>query len=613
MRQWFHDPKGEWNGMVLFLAARRASPSDGAVKAKRGWGCRALLALMVFLAIAGVVAVAWDRREISGLVQDPFGRPIVGATIRIRASQQATLSDSEGRFVLTTSNRAIKTRLTAWADGYYIAGHSLWPWDRRVTLTLSPYTVDDNPGYAWIPPAIEGRSTWDNIKIRALLDASALFAPDTFFFKIADGLSLGCRDCHGEVIYEQWVGEGHSLGFNNPRFASMYLGRDLNGRQSPPTRFGVNQDYGRFPLPPDMSQPYFGPGYKLDFPETDGNCAACHLPAAALAAPYETDPTMVSGTNAHGSHCDFCHKISAVRLDEATGLPYENMPGILTLEMMRPSLERQLFIGPYDDVDAGTDTYQSLQRQSQLCAACHTASFWGVPIYQSFAEWVASPYSDPEEGQTCQDCHMRPDGQTTNFAPGRAGQERNPETIASHTFPGAGDADLLQNAVSMYAYARSDGNQIIVEVEIRNDLTGHDVPTDSPLRQLILLVEARDGLGRPLEQLAGSEVPEWGGSGDPDLGYFGGLPGKAYAKVLAEMWTDVSPTGAYWNPTRLVSDNRLAPFASDHSSYVFSGPEDGEATVGIRLLFRRAYKSLMDQKGWDVPDILMEQQTLLVR
>jgi hypothetical protein len=37
--------------------------------------------------------------------------------------------------------------------------------------------------------------------------------------------------------------------------------------------------------------------------------------------------------------------------------------------------------------------------------------------------------------------------------------------------------------------------------------------------------------------------------------------------------------------------------------------QDGTITIGVRLLFRRAYKDLMDQKGWNVPDIVMPQQS----
>lgn len=40
--------------------------------------------------------------------------------------------------------------------------------------------------------------------------------------------------------------------------------------------------------------------------------------------------------------------------------------------------------------------------------------------------------------------------------------------------------------------------------------------------------------------------------------------------------------------------------------------QDGTIAIGVRLLFRRAYKDLMDQKGWDVPDVVMFQQTVTV-
>jgi hypothetical protein len=43
-----------------------------------------------------------------------------------------------------------------------------------------------------------------------------------------------------------------------------------------------------------------------------------------------------------------------------------------------------------------------------------------------------------------------------------------------------------------------------------------DRRTDSPLRHLILLVEAEDSSGSPLEFLEGDILPDWCGSGDPD-------------------------------------------------------------------------------------------------
>lgn len=575
---------------------------------------RSWIAVGTVALVLGTTLLLFGRvRAVSGLVQDVAGQPLPGAIVRLRASAYATAAGRDGRFELGGFPPALRVRVTAWVDGYYIAGRTVWPWQRDIQLTLAPYAVPDNPAYAWIPPLVEARSAWEHANIRARLLSTAALAPDTLFFKAAGALALGCQDCHSAVVYDQWAGSAHALGLANPRLATMYNGSDVRGRQSPPTRYGFSRDYGSFPLRPDPNQPYYGPGYKLDFPDTAGNCAACHLPAAAIDEPYSTDPNRVEGVNALGAHCDFCHKVAGVRLDPESGLPYENMPGVLSLVMMRPQPEKQLFFGPYDDVDAGTDTYLPLQRQSQFCAPCHSASFWGVPVYRSFAEWLASPYSEPATGQTCQDCHMKPDGVTTQFAPGRVGQQRDPADIFSHSFPGAADELLLQNAVTMTATAQLEGDQLLVQVTITNDQTGHHVPTDSPLRHLILLVQATDDAGNPLVQLTGPTIPAWGGAGDPAGGYYAGLPGTAYAKILQELWTEVSPTGAYWNPTRIVSDNRIAAFASVITGYTFAAPTGSTARVEVRLLFRRAFIELAALKGWDDLDIVMAHQTVLLR
>jgi hypothetical protein len=130
---------------------------------------------------------------------------------------------------------------------------------------------------------------------------------------------------------------------------------------------------------------------------------------------------------------------------------------------------------------------------------------------------------------------------------------------------------------------------------------------------MILLVRASDAAGRSLTQVAGSTVPDWGGAGDPAKGYYAGQPGKGFAKILMELWTEITPSGAYWNPTTVVSDNRLAAFESDESTYTFAIPNGEAANVHVTLIFRRAFKELMDQKAWDVPDILMEEAQLSVR
>ena len=186
--------------------------------------------------------------------------------------------------------------------------------------------------------------------------------------------------------------------------------------------------------------------------------------------------------------------------------------------------------------------------------------------------------------------------------------ERDPQTIHAHLQLGALDEEFLRNALTMKVSASWAGDEVVVQVDITNDNTGHHIPTDSPLRHLILLIDATDADGNRLSQLSGPEIPGWGGVGEPDQGYFAGLPGSVYAKVLQELWTEVSPSGAYWNPTRVISDNRIAAFETASSTYIFASPVPGTTRVEVTLLFRRAFIQLMDQKGWDVPDIIMAQE-----
>jgi hypothetical protein len=309
--------------------------------------------------------------------------------------------------------------------------------------------------------------------------------------------------------------------------------------------------------------------------------------------------------------------VADVWFDPETGLPYPNMPGVLSQDIRRPFPQDkdryQLFFGSFDDDNVPMeDTYLPLIKESQWCAPCHFGVFWDTVIYNSFGEWLDSTYSDPVTGKTCQQCHMPAPtfwrGQpVTNVAPGKAGVERDPMAIPAHTFPGASSTELLQNALTLSASAHREGTRLVVDVTILNDKTGHHVPTDSPLRQVILLVQAVDSNGDALALEDGAIIPDYGGVGDPDTGYYAGLPGKVYAKILVELWTEITPSGAYWNPTRIVSDNRLAAFASDTSRFTFAAP-DGPSQVTVRLLFRRAFKVLMDQKGWDVPDIEMARQ-----
>jgi hypothetical protein len=194
----------------------------------------------------------------------------------------------------------------------------------------------------------------------------------------------------------------------------------------------------------------------------------------------------------------------------------------------------------------------------------------------------------------------------THFVfPERGGLPRDPKRIHNHKMLGATDETLLQNSVTMSVTTRLAGDKMEVEVSITNDKTGHKVPTDSPLRHLILLVQATDSASSTLPLADGPQLPDWTGN-------YAEQPGRVFAQILEDEWTGESPTGAFWRPIRIVSDNRLAAMATDVSRYTFTLPPGGPITVEARLIYRRAFQQLMTWKGWTDPDILMESEIMTV-
>ena len=513
-----------------------------------GLGVLALIgsAWLVSLKAAHNSAFAQPTGIIRGVVVDGNGS-VAGATVRIQATTNVTTTALDGTFALGGLAEGITVTVSAWKDKYYCAKlEGVVPPADGLTLTLRLYQTNDNPAYVWILP------TGTN----------------------------SCASCK-PVVTDIWVNNDlHAKSGTNPRFFSLYNGTNVSGTS------------------------VISPGYKLDFPGTAGNCANCHAPGAAVDAHFTTDMNALTGVNRDfGVHCDFCHKVARVYLNPATSLPYANMPGVLSMDVRRPFPESeryQIFFGTFDDDNVPLeDTNLPLIRKSQYCAACHQFSFWGTPIYQSFKEWLESPY--PQMGVECQTCHMPPDGVTTNVAPGAGGVERDPQTIHAHLMGGASNAALLQNTVAMSLTAKQALDTVQLTVTITNVNAGHHVPTDHPGRHMILTVAVTDGQGQALSQKGGSTVPEWGGAQ-------AGLPGKAFAKVLRDAQTGQSPVVSYWKQTFIVSDNRIPAMGSDTAVYTFAAPAaGGPVTITAELRFRRAFQLLMDSRGWVAPDVVMQE------
>jgi len=542
---------------------------------------------------------------VSGVIIDANG-PLAGAIVQIQGTNNKTITTAAGAFTLSGISGITPVVLTAWSEGYYIGWTSLnpsapdWKGGQDVRITLKPLPDKDNNLYPW------------------------------FSFEGVKG-SASCGLCHRE--YNEWKADAHSQAAQNPRFLTIYAGTDINGRQSQPVQWGNSG----VALPPDPSKPYYGPGFRLDNPNRAGNCATCHTPVASKVPNQKncgwlgchtdltiersrnvidphTLPLGLSGGAAEGITCDFCHKIGAVTIDPHTKLPPPDMPGILSIRLYRPEEGQQVFFGTLVDVNRRV-SYALLEMKSEFCAPCHYGVFGGVVgvgrvtggvvIYNSYGEWLESPYSDPQTGKTCQDCHM-PVANTDRFVfPERGGIARDYVPLHYHTMPGVTDEQFMKNAVTMKSTAAREGNNLKVEISITNDKTGHHVPTDAPIRSMMLVVEAFDKNGNPLNLVQGSILPSWTGN-------YAGKPGKAFAKVLRDDWTGETPTAAYWRPITVVEDTRLAAMATDTTNYLFDLVPGNAATIKVHLIFRRAFQALAQLKGWTDPDLIMAEETIQV-
>ena len=532
-----------------------------------------------------------SANTVKGIVINEQGDPMENATVRLQTTTLSTKTNDQGQFVLCGIQKEGTFRITAYSQGYFNKEADTTAGASDITITLVEHAKIDNTDYQFLTAGL---------------------------ISGGDGENTGCAKCHSanseesslgiSLPYDQWLLDAHAQSAINPRFLSMYNGTDLSGNQSPLTTYVNQKDYGLIPVRPIIDKEYYGPGFKLDFPGSTGNCATCHQPAASLNSPYETDPNLITGVGLEGVTCDFCHKVTNVLLDGSTGLPAANMPGVLSMEFLRPSGEHQLFLGPYDDVAPGEDTYSALQNTSQYCAACHSASFWGVQIYNSYGEWSESQYSNQasEQYKTCQSCHM-PTLDFDHFARiENGGLLRDPGTIYSHRMLGATDVSLLENTAELNVTTTRDGNLVTVVVSVYNANAGHDMPTDSPLRQILLSVKATDLNSNVIPLISGPTLPDWTGD-------YAETPGIYFAKILEELWTDVSPTASYWMQTRLIEDTRLPALETRTTEFVFEVPENSVITIDTSLIYRRAFYDIMQQKGWNSPDILMEQQIIEIK
>ena len=492
-------------------------------------------------------ALSFPAAEISGVVLLPDGQAAVNARVRIQTTDNLAYTTQDGSFSLGGLQSGTPLTVTAWLENYkigYIKG--VIPPANNLTLTLGSIDPVDHPGYQW----------WTSF-------------PDPL------APSMGCGHCM-YPSYTEWQHSAHSQSATDPRFFSIYNGTNLSATQT------------------------ISPGFKLDNPSTSGICAACHAPGAAADAPYTTDMNTLTGVSQQGVFCEFCHKIGGVYLDPLTGLPQPDKPGVLSLRLFRPQGADNVFFGTLDDVTRRVSA-MPLEQESEFCAPCHQFSFQGVPVFESYHEWLDSPYA--AAGVECQDCHQPADNGSTFVLPEKGGLLRDPATLPSHKDLSLKDTHFMTSTVAVTSTLSAGRSALNVQIQIKNIGAGHHVPTDYPGRHLLLTVQVFNQDGQPLTQLGGSQVPAWGGAQ-------AGLPGKAFAKVLKDTATGAAPVVSYWRPTTQVDqDTRIPAMSTDVSNYFFTPPQPGAiVTATARLVFRRMYQSEMTSRDWLDPDIPIAQQ-----
>jgi hypothetical protein len=559
----------------------------------------------------------FDINEVVTRISDPSGA-------NQDLPKEATGTDDQFK-VSCPSGKTI----LVWAPGYEVKSG---PCNNQETIYLPHLDAFDNTNYIWAFATIQ------------------------------------CNECHGNQLLSnpqtgasydemnEWFRSGHAKVFNGGYFESMYNGTSRSGKPSIRAQ-PVIIDNEWVPVPPEKSQDYHGPGFKLDYPGQPGNCVYCHVPASISASQQSMDLSFLfpnpGGSWGEGVTCDVCHKVFSVTLAD-NRFPFPDRPGILSYRFLRPN-SGAFIIGPFSNLlktrqDGSSVTVNHrltcapIFGQSEFCAPCHFGKFGDMVVYNSFGEWKESPYAanplDPAY-RTCQDCHMSHlyKGERDSLSSERQACSANNTRFQNfdHNMMDFGPPgsqvqiplmvkDAAQIGVTFGTQAATT-NTLDVNVSVTNTRAGHKFPTDSPLRHLILVVTAVDRVNTPLIQVGGDRIPKWAGPGPispisiadnlmkAGILDYGGMPGRIFANLLVEEETNLSPGMAYWNETKYASvdsasgatsDTRLNPWQTNTSTYSFEMPDAGDVRVTAQLLYRFAFYDLMVWKEWyDRPDILV--------
>ena len=223
---------------------------------------------------------------------------------------------------------------------------------------------------------------------------------------------------------------------------------------------------------------------------TARGCLRCHAPLGFLSQD-------VSGERAEtkeGVSCDFCHRVVAVNERSAH------------LHVAELSTGGAVY-GPTGGIDspAHPSRQSTVFADSSLCALCHVdRSADGIPLENTFAEWMGSEFAKREIG--CADCHMpQKEGPATDGP----GQTERRSTHASHRFHGGhANSPMLQAAARVEVLLADASREL--QISVRNSSVGHNFPSNGAhLAELALEIEIIGPQGSVLRREVRSYRSQW--------------------------------------------------------------------------------------------------------
>lgn len=247
---------------------------------------------------------------------------------------------------------------------------------------------------------------------------------------------LTCSGCH-QSHYEAWSQSFHAKSIQNAGFQTLYV-KYIDF---------LEKGLGRESTVEDLRQ-----------------CLFCHAPPVQLVsdqvvqqisdAIVEKDWEEIRGVQIS---CVVCHSLTS----EGKWSPASFSLDGTKYGPLRDPVPQELSIHKSE--------YSDLHTRSEFCGTCHSQKPFNVYcslVYDQFKETDAA-----QQGQVCQDCHMKA---TENVRVAVGGGENR--ILHSHTFPGGRFPEMWPEAIDLDLQTElRRGNEIVATVTMRSKVP-HNIP-----------------------------------------------------------------------------------------------------------------------------------------